>query len=91
MAGDVRVPPAPWVKVSKGSKGALGVALGEDGLLESMQSMGLGWKGMEKFWAAMLLNLFFVFRCFNVGCVEYVCSLINPVMIWGQNWCGLKP
>lgn len=42
MAGDVRVPPAPWVNVSKGCKGALGVVLGEDGLLESMQGIGLG-------------------------------------------------
>lgn len=60
MAGDVRVPPAPWVNISNGCKVVLGVALGEDDLLESMQGMGLGWKAIEKFRAAMLLNVFSV-------------------------------
>ena len=39
-------------------------------MLESMQGMGLGLKGMERFWAAILLNVFSVLRLFNVG---YVC------------------
>ncbi len=57
MAGEVRVPPAPWVKISMGCEGASGEVRGDEGALKRVQGIGFGSKGIEKLRVVMLVNL----------------------------------
>ena len=56
MAGEVRVPPAPWVKISMGCEGVSGEVRGEEGALERVQGIDFGSKGIEKLRVVMLMN-----------------------------------